>query len=946
MLIEFRNLVFFQNSTASKPVSNQSIHQHAAPATAAWHTLTREAVLTRLESSEAGLSLARARQQLELYGPNQIKRKQGDGVLQLLWRQINNPLIWVLLGSGTLAMALGKLTDGLVVLSVVVINAIIGFVQEFKAGRAIEALSAMVPRNAVVIREGKSGTVPAAELVPGDLVVLAAGDSVPADLRLLSLKNLQIEEAALTGESMPVGKSVVPAKVEAVLGDRTCMAYSGTLVTSGSATAVVIGTGMDTELGRISAMLDRTIDLDTPLTKKLGEVSQYITIGIVLISAIILTIGVKRALDQAIPLALALKETLVFAIALAVGAIPEGLPAVVTIALAIGVQRMARRNAIIRRLPAVETLGSTTVICSDKTGTLTCNEMTVTELMTVQANCRISGTGYEPVGGFMVDGQAVERLPEDMRDLLVKAVLCNDATLQSDAAGGGITGDPTEAALLVAAAKAELLAEDCNRRFPRLDAIPFASENQYMATLHGGAGRVVILKGAPEVILQRCQAAGEEAAAWRQGIMAEVNRMGSQGMRVLAIADKKLAGESPDELRPETVAEGFAFAGLVGMIDPPRPEALAAIQACHRAGIVVKMITGDHQATALAIGTELNLAGNGVAVSGVELADMDDNTLQQTVRTTNIFARVAPEHKLRLVRALQLDNHIVAMTGDGVNDAPSLKQANIGVAMGITGTAVSKESADIVLADDNFASIGAAVEEGRRVYDNLVKSLAFLLPTNLGLALILVYGIMFFPFDPVTKVLLLPMLPTQLLWINLVAAVALALPLAFEVKEPDIMHRLPRRPEAPLFSGFVVFRVVLVSVLMTAGTVVLFHTEHQNGIAGGLSDALALAKAQTMAVTFVILFQIFYMIHCRSLQDTLLKIGFFSNPTVFWGIGVVLALQALFIYVPFMQRVFRTAPLSLLDIGLAVAAGFVIFPVISLEKWVRSFALRRRATGP
>ncbi len=929
----------------SKPLNNQSMHRDPTTTTDAWHTQSQDAVMIRLESGEAGLSLDQARLRLERYGPNQIKRQQGDGVLQLLWRQINNPLIWVLLGSGTLAMVLGKMTDGLVVLSVVVINAIIGFVQEFKAGRAIEALSDMVPQNATVIREGKSFTVPATELVPGDLVVLAAGDSVPADMRLVSLKNLQIEEAALTGESMPAEKAVTPVNFEAVLGDRTCMAYSGTLVTSGSALAVVIGTGMETELGRISDMLDRTIDLDTPLTKKLAEVSQYITIGIVLISAVILTVGVKRALDQAIPLALALKETLVFAIALAVGAIPEGLPAVVTIALAIGVQRMARRNAIIRRLPAVETLGSTTVICSDKTGTLTCNEMTVTELMTVQANCRISGTGYEPVGRFTVDGQAVAHLPGDMHELLIKAVLCNDATLQSDATGWIITGDPTEAALLVAAAKADIQAEDCSRRFPRLDAIPFASENQYMATLHGGTGRAVILKGAPEVILQRCQNVGEESAAWRQGIMAEVNRMGSQGMRVLAIADKQLAAASPDELLPETVAEGFAFVGLVGMIDPPRPEALAAIQACHRAGIVVKMITGDHQATALAIGTDLHLVGNGAAVSGVELADMDDDILQQTVRTTNIFARVAPEHKLRLVRALQLDNHIVAMTGDGVNDAPSLKQANIGVAMGITGTAVSKESADIVLADDNFASISAAVEEGRRVYDNLVKSLAFLLPTNLGLALILIYGIMFFPFDPVTKVLLLPMLPTQLLWINLVAAVALALPLAFEVKEPDIMHRPPRRPEAPLFSGFVVFRVVLVSVLMTAGTIFLFNMEYQNGIAGGLSETLALAKAQTMAVTFVILFQIFYMIHCRSLQDNLLKIGFFSNPTVFWGIGVVLALQALFIYSPLMQRVFRTAPLSPLDMGLAVAAGFIIFPVISLEKKVRSLTLRKRATG-
>jgi Ca2+-transporting ATPase len=418
--------------------------------------------------------------------------------------------------------------------------------------------------------------------------------------------------------------------------------------------------------------------------------------------------------------------------------------------------------------------------------------------------------------------------------------------------------------------------------------------------------------------------------------MAEVNRMGETGMRVLALASKPLEVSAPDQLLPESVEQDFSFLGLIGMIDPPRAEALEAITACHRAGIVVKMITGDHRATALSIGTVLQLAGNGKVVTGVELAAMDEMSLHEAVQTINIFARVAPEHKLRLVRALQKGQHIVAMTGDGVNDAPSLKQANIGVAMGITGTAVSRESADIVLADDNFVSISAAVEEGRRVYDNLIKSLAFLLPTNLGLALILIYGIMFFPFDSVSKVLLLPMLPTQLLWINLVAAVTLALPLAFEVKEPDVMRRPPRKPEAPLFSGFVVFRVVMVSVLMTAGAILLFTMEYRQELAAGTSEALAQAKAQTIAVTFVILFQIFYMIHCRSLKDNLLKIGFFSNPVVFWGIGVILALQALFVYLPFMQQVFRTAPLSPRDLAQTVVAGFMIFPVITLEKWIRS----------
>lgn len=912
------------------------------PQTSSWHTLTADAAFNALASNESGLSPEQASERLQQYGPNQIKRKPKDSVLQLLWRQINNPLIWVLLGSGTLAVALGKMTDGLVVLAVVLINAVIGFIQEFKAGRAIEALSSMVPQNAMVVRGGKSVMVPASELVPGDVVLLAAGDSVPADMRLVALKNLQVEEAALTGESVPVEKSLAPVAVEAVLGDRTCMVYSGTLVTSGTATAVVTGTGMTTELGRISDMLDGTVDLDTPLTKKLAEVSTWITIGIVAISAVILAVGVKRALDIAIPLGIALKETLIFAIALAVGAIPEGLPAVVTIALAIGVQRMARRNAIIRRLPAVETLGSTTVICSDKTGTLTCNEMTVTELVTARHTCRVSGIGYEPVGVFTCADRALDRLPEDIQTLLEQAVLCNDATLSQENGEWAITGDPTEAALLVAAAKAGIHAEAVNRHAPRLDALPFASENQYMATLHGGERRFAVLKGAPEVVFRRCREADD--ADFHRKMVDEMHRMGASGMRVLALATK--TWESDDgELLPESVENGFVFLGLIGMIDPPRTEAVEAILACHRAGIVVKMITGDHRTTAQAIGAELNLASGGQAVTGVELATMEEGTLRETARTSNIFARVAPEHKLRLVKALQADNHVVAMTGDGVNDAPSLKQANIGVAMGITGTAVSKESADIVLADDNFASISAAVEEGRRVYDNLIKSLAFLLPTNLGLALILIYGIMFFPFDPVTKVLLLPMLPTQLLWINLVAAVALALPLAFEVKEPDIMRRPPRKPDAPLFNSFVVFRVVAVSVLMTAGTIVLFSTSYRQALVAAIAPDLALAKAQTIAVTFVIFFQIFYMIHCRSLKDNILKIGLFSNPTVFWGIGVVLGLQALFIYLPLLQRVFQTAPLSLVDLGLTLAASFAIFPFISLEKWIRSLVRPRNGNG-
>ncbi len=897
------------------------------------HRLTVPEAFSALNSDQKGLTSGEAAQRLQQYGANLITRKKQAGPLTILWRQINNPLIWVLLVSGTLAILLGKLTDGLVVLAVVVINAIIGFVQEFRAEKAISALSEMVPQNATVVREGRNITIAASELVPGDVVLLAAGDSVPADMRLLQVKNLRIEEAALTGESVAVSKDTEAVDPESPLGDRRCMAYSGTLVTSGTGKGLIAATGMQTELGRISDLLDNAVDLATPLTLKLQEITKYITIAVLLISAVILAVGVKRALGEGIALGMALKDTLIFAIALAVGAIPEGLPAVVTIALAIGVQRMAKRKAIIRKLPAVETLGSTTVICSDKTGTLTRNEMMVTELYTPQHSVRVNGSGYEPVGEFSENETRLEQLPEDIRLLLESAALCNDASLMQEEGRWLINGDPTEAAIIVAAAKAGMSVDALQEQQPRTDEIPFASENKYMATQHGGAEAKIIVKGAPEVILQRCKQSSQETV---DAIKAAVRRMGEQGIRVLAVAQKDPASAQAD-LNEETVEEGLDFIGLVGMIDPPRTESIEAIKRCHQAGIQVKMITGDHRTTAFSIGKDLGLAKDGdPAFTGAELGAMSDEELWENAEKSNIFARVAPEHKLRLVTTLQQRGHVVAMTGDGVNDAPALKQANIGTAMGITGTAVSKDASDIVLADDNFASISAAVEEGRRVYDNLIKSLAFLLPTNLGLAFILIYGIIFFPFDPVSKALLLPMQPAQLLWINLVAAVTLALPLAFEAKESDIMSRPPRRPTAPLFSTFVVFRVVLVSILMTVGTIVLFSVEYFGAVDAGVGEAIALKEAQTMAVTFVIMFQIFYMIHCRSLKDNLFTIGLFSNPTVFAGIGAILVLHLFFVYWPVLQQIFGTTALSAGEFGLAAAAGFAIFPLVSLEKWIRN----------
>ena len=923
----------------------------ARPQQEPWHALNAEEVIRRIRTRPEGLSNSEAAERLAAHGPNVIPRGKRDTALDLLWRQIHNPLTWVLIGSAVVAMAVDPtdgIKNGLVILAVVVLNTLIGFAQEFKAGKAIEALSRMVPENAAVMRDGRKVTLPATELVPGDVVLLASGDKVPADLRLIQLRNLQVEEAALTGESVPTEKRLSPVPIDAGIGDRGCMAFGGTLITYGTGTAVVIETGARTELGRISTLLKETTDLQTPLTRALAKIGWMITVAIVVIALAMLAFGTWRAMAETgaawLP---ALREAVIFAVALAVGAIPEGLPAIVTIALAIGVQRMAARHAVVRKLPAVETLGSTTVICSDKTGTLTRNEMTVQALWTPASGpFALTGVGYEPNGSLHRGAVAVPT-PADVADLLLAGALCNDAAIECVEGLWKVHGDPTEGALVVAAEKIGIDVGQARQRHQRLDAIPFESENQFMATLHAQDGGRIVLKGAPEVVLRRCSEAAD-AALDPAAVLREVEALAAKGMRVLAFAAGPARGASGIEM--QDVAGGFVLLGLQGMIDPPRPEAIEAIAQCHRAGITVKMITGDHKATAQAIAAQIDILPADPhaprAVDGAQLAAMSEGQLSETAQSCNVFARVAPEHKLKLVRALQARGQIVAMTGDGVNDAPALEQANIGVAMGITGTSVAKESSAIVLADDNFASIAAAVEEGRRVYDNLIKSLAFVLPTNLGLALILMLAVAFFPFEEVTRVvdgatvtlreLLLPMLPAQLLWINLVVAVALALPLAFEAKEPDVMQRPPRDPQAPVLSGFVIMRTFVVAALMTAGAVGLFLYEYE---AAGGAGAEALAKAQTMAVTTVVMFQIFYMLSCRSLRDSILRIGVASNPAVFAGIAAILLLQALFVYAPFMHTIFGSAPLAAGDILASVLVGAVILPLVGAEKW-----LRRRGT--
>jgi len=896
-----------------------------------WHSLSSQDVLSQLNATVSGLTNDDTANRLLKYGRNTLSKDGSTSTLLIFWNQVNTPIGWLLIAAGCLAVALSKPTDAAVVFGAVCINAIIGFTQEYMAGKAIEALAAMVPEVSTVLRNGQAIALPADGLVPGDIVTLQSGDKVPADLRLIQLKNLLVEEAALTGESLPVAKRTEALAPDAPLGDRVNMVFSGTLVLQGTATGVVVAIGNSTELGRINALLNQTKTLETPLTKQLAKVTTGITAAVVVVVAVLISFGiwVKDAL---------VGESLMVAVSLAVAAIPEGLPAVITICLAIGVRRMAERNAVVRYLPAVETLGSTTVICSDKTGTMTRNEMTVQVAWLARQEYRLSGIGYEPVGEFEHGGVRLADIPAGLGDLLTIAVLCNDATLRQEGGRWIITGDPTEAALVVAGQKAGLDANEYRGRHERLDVIPFESDTKYMATLNRmGSERRILLKGAPEVVMERSSLGDAEKILVNEAMDAYAR----QGMRVIAFAHKR--DVSVDHISPDLLESGMQFAGLLCMIDPPRTEVIDSITVCHQAGITVKMITGDHPVTAEAIGRQLGLLQPGqTAMQGRDLDQLSEEQFTAATSRCNVFARVAPEHKIRLVQALQTLRHVVAMTGDGVNDAPALKRSDIGIAMGITGSAVSKEAAKIVLMDDNFSSITSAIEEGRRVYDNLIKSLAFVLPTNLGLACILSVAMFFFPTVLVGDVneLLLPMSPSQTLWINLIASVTLSIPLAFEAREPGIMRRMPRSPDEPAFSGFIVARLIIVATLMTAGACGLFLWDYFRNVGPetmtSSQHALAHSEAQTLCVTSITFTQIFYLLNCRSLRDSLFSQGIFSNPPIFIGIGLLLLLQACFVYLPPLQTLFGSAPLEGLAWLYAALTGALILPVISLEKWIRN----------
>ncbi len=878
------------------------------------HALPAGDVLEQLGSAGEGLSVAEAEKRLEQHGPNRLPAVDPEGVLQRFFRHFNDLLIYILILAAIVTAALGHWVDTGVILGVVLINAAIGVIQEGKAEKALAGLRKMLSLHAQVRRGGDWAEIEAEALAPGDLVRLRSGDRVPADMRLLEAVNLRIEESALTGESVPGGKNTDPCPAGAALGDRDCMAYSGTMVTTGRGLGVVVATGADTQIGHINTMITEVEKLATPLTRQMHRFGKVLSFVIVATAVVMVLAG--WLMDR-----MEIDQLFLAAIGFAVAAIPEGLPAILTITLALGVQRMARRNAITRRLNAVETLGSVTVICSDKTGTLTRNEMTVRHVITREGSYDIGGTGYEPEGSLTSEGRDA-RLDEHagLRELIEVMAVCNDSDIRRDDGRWVVTGEPTEGALRTLARKAGFDAGG----FERLAVIPFESENKFMATLNrapGGAVRI-LLKGAPDRLLNMC---GEERGAggtltsldrafWEE----RIGQLGSQGLRVLAAAVRE-AEPSKGELGLEDISDGMVFLGVVGIIDPPRPEAIKAVGICHQAGIRVKMITGDHAGTAMAIGAEMGIGDGRHAVTGAELEDASDKQLRAMACENDIFARTSPEHKLRLVKALQANGEVVAMTGDGVNDAPALKRADVGIAMGIKGTEATKEAADIVLADDNFTSIERAVEEGRTIYDNLRKAILFILPTNGAEALVILAAVMLG--------LTLPLIPVQILWVNMVTAVTLALALAFEPPEPGVMTRPPRRPGASIIGRAFLWRIGFVSFLIGGATIAVFMFEKHIG------EPLELAR--TVAVNTLVCAQAFYLFNSRYMNESSLSWRrLVSNRAAWAAVGVLALLQIAFVYAPFMQAAFGSVALQARHWLIPLGIGAGAFLLVEAEKAV------------
>ncbi len=890
-----------------------------------WHHLTHDSSLEKLQTSlQTGLSTDEAKSRYEQYGPNRLPEKEQQSGLIRFLLHFHNILIYVLIGSAIITALLGHWVDTVVIMAVVLANAFIGFIQEGKAEKAMEAIRYMLAPHANVIRDGERISIGGDQLVVGDIVLLEAGDKVPADMRLLTAHGLAIQEAVLTGESLPVDKQTKPVEKEASLGDRSCMVYSGTLVASGQGKGVVVATGAGTEIGRISGLLSEVETLTTPLVTQMNVFAKWLTIMILLIAFLLILFGYYVA-------GYSFNDIFMPVVGLSVAAIPEGLPAVLTITLAIGVQAMARRNAIVRHLPAIETLGSVSVICTDKTGTLTRNEMMVASVLTHQYLFSLEGRGYEPKGALKLDQTHVSVSEHLVLDELARAAtLCNDASLRESENEWHVEGDPMEGALLTFAGKMTVDTRKEQSIWTRTVAIPFDAKHRYMATLNHDVENhaVVFVKGAPEQVIAMChdqrgidgQTEPLDTHYWYE----QADNIAGQGQRVLAFATQAVNGDKRSLVHSD-IAGKLTLLGMVGMIDPPRAEAVAAVAECHDAGIRVKMITGDHAKTAAAIGQQVGLQNTAKVLTGKDLDGMDDAALGQAVLDCDIFARTSPENKLRLVMALQSHGMTVAMTGDGVNDAPALKRADAGIAMGQKGSEAAKEAADLVLADDNFVSIAAAVREGRTVYDNIKKVISWTLPTNAGEGMTIIVALL--------MGMMLPITPMQILWVNLITAVTLGMALAFEPTEDNTMRRPPRPRHEALLTGELVWHIVLVSTLFLVGVFGMYQFAIDRGY--------SLELARTISLNTLVVMEIFHLFFIRNIYGTSLTWKMVRGTKMVWTVVIVITIaQLAMTYLPFLQAVFSTVSIPFWDGVLILGTGIVLFVIIETEKQLR-LALRR-----
>ena len=906
-----------------------SVSSKPRPEAVAWHAVNVDDAIKRLSTDTAkGLDSNEASQRLTEHGPNRLPEGKKQSAFMRFLHQFNNILVYVLLAAGFVKMMVGLWLDSAIILGVVILNALLGYIQEGKAEKALDSIRNMLSAEARTLRGGEIRLIPSEELVPGDVVLFESGDKVPADVRLVEVKNLRTEEAALTGESVPIDKTTDAVSDKATIGDREGMAFSGTLVASGRGTGIVVATGSETELGRINQMMTSVNALETPLLRQIKKFGYSITTIIGIVSVLVFAYG---RWVRGMPFV----EIFQAVISIAVSVIPEGLPALITVTLAIGVQRMAQRNAIIRRLPAVETLGSVSRICSDKTGTLTLMEMMVVSAVTAESAYVVTGDGYAPEGQVMEDGKpAVE---DPVLKLMGRvSMLCNDAEIRQEEGLWKIEGDPTEGALYPFGNKLGFDRKPERDTYPRIDAIPFESDHKFMATLHKNADgkRVILVKGAPEVILEHCLRQATKGGAPvpidREYFIKASDKLAAQGERVLGLAWLEDPSVNVGSLEPADLPKNLVLIGLIGLLDPPRKEAIEAVKECHAGGIRVTMITGDHKITAAAIAKMLGIGDGRTAITGAEIEEMDTATLQEKVRDVDVFARASPEHKLRLVKAIQANKQIVAMTGDGVNDAPSLKKADIGVAMGIKGTEVTKEAAEMVLADDNFASITAAVKEGRTVFNNIEKAMLFLLPTNVAQALVILVAVVVGFTAPITA--------PQILWVNMVTSVALGLVISFEPHELDVMQRQPRAVERAILDGFGIWRVIFVGLALLVLTLGAFFWMKSYDTSDGL--------ARAVAVNALVIGQVFYLLNSRYKVGSSLSFkAHLGNKYLPLGIGAVVMLQLLFTYAPPLQVLFDTEPIPLRIWPKLILGGFVFFLVVELEKVIIR-TMRSSHSGP